>query len=210
MPATTVMLEETTSVMESPTKGHAYWVARLPTDNTKPPTNANATDGPLSCILHHDSSHQGLCKVMLLPLLLWGFWRESQVAKPKAFCGIRKKGIQSKPHSNKPNAYFQNYRSADIAILTHIEKIKCRFPLTQLFTQETLNKCYCCLLHRNMYRCILLVRVFGRRQTKPHSNKPNAYFHDVRFADGSHSNPQETKYTFPVTWHCREELTSAI
>ena len=62
MPATTVMLEETTSVMESPTKGHAYWVARLPMDNTKPPTNANATDGPLSCILHHDSPHQGLCK----------------------------------------------------------------------------------------------------------------------------------------------------
>ena len=61
-----------------------------------------------------------------------------------------------------------------------------------------------------MYRCILVVRVFGRRQTKPHSNKLSAYFQDVRFADGSNSNPQETKYTFPVTYHCREELASAI
>ena len=45
---------------------------------------------------------------------------------------------ESKPHSNKPNATFQNYRFADIAILTHIKK-NCRFPLTQLFTQETLT-----------------------------------------------------------------------
>lgn len=43
------MLAETTSVTDNPTNGHAYWHDKLPMNNTSPPANANATDGPLSC-----------------------------------------------------------------------------------------------------------------------------------------------------------------
>jgi hypothetical protein len=47
--ATIVMLEEMTSTMEKPTNGHAYYISKLPTPNTNPPTNnANPTNGQLS------------------------------------------------------------------------------------------------------------------------------------------------------------------
>ncbi len=73
-PTTTAKLADTTSVNEMPTNASEYCMEMLPRQSANPPPIANATDGPLSCIVITTALSSNRGTTATLPIFFFFFW----------------------------------------------------------------------------------------------------------------------------------------
>jgi hypothetical protein len=73
-PTTTAKLADTTSVNEMPTNASAYCMEMLPRQSANPPPIANATDGPLSCIVITTALSSNRGTTATLPIFFFFFF----------------------------------------------------------------------------------------------------------------------------------------